>query len=153
MTMMHRKTLRPLLVALATVAALAGTSATWATALPPVQTQGTVSYVTGGVGKDSAAAFQAASKDWPAMLEFVVKSKPRDDYLANVKVQVRDAKGHTLLEATSEGPFVLARLAPGTYDVKATFGGKTLDRKLHVQTGQHVREVFVWPAADIGKQG
>lgn len=148
-----RTNIRPVLAALAAAAALAGTSAAWSAPLPPVQTQGAVTFVSGGVGKDSAAAFQAAAKEWPAMLEFAVKSKPHVDYLANVKVRVSDAKGHTVLDAVSDGPFLLARMAAGTYHVKATFGGKTLNRALHVKAGQHAREVFVWPAAELKKVG
>lgn len=145
--------IRPVLAALTAAAALAGTAAAWSAPLPPLQTQGAVTYVSGGVGQDAAAAFQAAAKEWPAMFEFAARSGPHDDYLANVEVQVRDAQGHTVLDAVSDGPFLLARLGTGTYQVKATFGGKTLDRVLHVKAGQHAREVFVWPAAELKKAG
>ncbi len=148
-----RKNVRPVLVALAAAAALAGGSAAWATPLPPTQTQGAVSYVSGGVDKDSAAAFEAAAKQWPAMLEFAVKDRPVNSYLANVKVHVLDSHGRTVLQTVSDGPFLLARLAPGRYDVKATFGGKTIDGTLHVKAGEHAREVFMWPSSYLKKEG
>lgn len=151
--MFTRKNLRPAFAALAAAAALAGGTAALATPLPPTQTQGTVSYVSGGVDKDSAAAFEAAAKHWPALLEFAVKDRPVNSYLANVKVQVLDAHGRTVLQAVSDGPFLLARLQPGRYDVKATFGGKTLDGTLHVKAGAHAREVFMWPSSCLKLEG
>lgn len=148
-----RTNLRPVMAALAAAAALVGGTAAWATPLPPMQIQGSVSYVSGGVDKDSAAAFEAAARQWPAMLEFAVKDRPVNSYLANVKVQVLDGHGRTVLQTVSDGPFLLARLAPGRYDVKATFGGKTIEGALHVKAGEHARQVFMWPSSYLKKEG
>lgn len=148
-----RMNFRPALAALAAAAALVGGGTAWAAPLPPVRTEGAVSYVSGGVSKDSTAAFEAAAKQWPAMLEFAVRDHPVDSYLANVKVRVLDGQGRAVLRTVSDGPFLLARLAPGRYDVMATFGGKTLDGTLHVKAGEHARQVFVWPAAFLKMEG
>lgn len=87
------------------------------------------------------------------MLEFAVKDRPVNAYLANVKVHVQDGHRRTVLQTVSNGPFLLLRLAPGRYAVKATFGGKTLDGTLQVKAGGHAREVFMWPAAYLGMEG
>ena len=42
---------------------------------------------------------------------------------------------------------MLARLAPGHYDVEATLAGKSLHRKVLVKQGHPTKAVFVWPAA------
>ena len=55
------KTLRnhSMLAALALSGALGALGVAQAATLPPVQTQGTVSYLSGGVGKDEARAVEA----------------------------------------------------------------------------------------------
>lgn len=121
--------------------------------LPAVQSQNGVAYMTGGIGAGSAKALQAEAHHWPVTMEFAVKDKPVDSYLANVKVQVLDAQHHVVLDTVSDGPFLLARLAPGQYDLKASFDGKTLEQPLHLRAGQQAHQTFVWPHADIGAAG
>ena len=117
-----------------------------AVALPPVHTSGHVEYMSGGIGQDEATAIERASKRWPLTLEFAVKDKHRDAFAANVNVVLRDAEGHAALEATSVGPFLLAKLSPGRYAVDATLAGKTLHEKVVVKHGQPTKAVFLWPA-------
>lgn len=123
-----------------------GAFALAATALPPVHKSGHVEYLSGGVGKDEATAIETASKQWPLTLEFAVKDNKRADFAANVSVVVRDAKGHTVLQTTSDGPFLLAKLAQGHYAVDATLAGKTLHEKVRIKHGQPAKAVFEWPA-------
>jgi hypothetical protein len=117
-----------------------------ATALPPVHRSGNVEYLSGGIGQDESAAIEHASKEWPLTIEFAVKEKRRAEFAADVKTVVRDARGHAVLQTDSDGPFLLARLAPGQYAIDATLGGKTLHEKVTVTHGQQARAVFLWPA-------
>ena len=137
---------RPVLAVLITSTALCSA---WAGNLPPVKTQGAVTYLSGGIGKDEARAVEAAAPKWPAVLEFVVKEKKstEDAFLANVSVRIMDPAHHTVLATVSDGPFVLARLQPGRYRVEATIDGRTLTRSLQVAATGSTREVFVWPAS------
>jgi len=130
------------LMTLMTGAALAQAGAP----LPPVQTSGPVEYLSGGIGADESAAMRKASGQWPLALEFAIQDRQRADFAADVKVRIRDARGNEVLQATSEGPFLLARLAPGNYAVEATLAGQTLQRKVDVKAGQSSREVFLWAA-------
>jgi len=114
--------------------------------LPPVHNSGPVEYLSGGIGADESAAIQSASRQWPLALEFAIKDRQRADFAADVKVRIRDARGDEVLQATSEGPFLLARLAPGSYAVEATLAGQTLSRKVNVKAGQSSREMFLWGA-------
>jgi len=125
---------------------MGGAFAQAATALPPVHKDGHVEYLSGGVGKDEATAIESASKQWPLTLEFAVKDNQRADFAANVNVVVHDAKGYAVLQATSEGPFLLAKLAHGHYAVDATLAGKTLHEKVLIRHGQPAKAVFEWPA-------
>jgi type IV secretory pathway TrbL component len=112
--------------------------------LPPVHTSGSVEYLSGGIGADESAAIRNASGQWPLTLEFAIKDRQRADFAADVKVRVLDARGNEVLQATSEGPFLLARLAPGSYAVEATLAGQAQRRKVDVKAGKPSREVFLW---------
>lgn len=125
---------------------MAGAFAQAAAALPPVHKNGQIEYLSGGIGRDEATTIESASKQWPLTLEFAVKDRQRADFAADVKVIVRDAKGHAALQTTADGPFLLARLAPGHYSVDATLAGKTLHESVLVKHGQPVKAVFVWPS-------
>jgi hypothetical protein len=134
-------------VATALVTLLFGSAVAQAAAvLPPVHKSGAVEYLSGGIGQDEAKAVERASSHWPLALEFAVKDKKHADFAANVKVAVRDAKGHTELQAMADGPFLLAKLPAGSYSVSATLAGKTLHENVLVKQGQHAKAVFVWPA-------
>lgn len=149
------RSLRPLLIALAAAGVCAAAGAAEAqpapllAPLPAIHTQGPVVYLSGGVGRDEAHAIEQAASRWPVMLEFAARegNAQQGAWLANVSVQILDAQHHAVLETVSDGPFVLARLQPGHYEVKATFDGQTLARPLDVPRQGTAREVFLWPHA------
>ena len=128
--------------------------AAYATAatLPPVQKSGTVEFMSGGIGQDESRAIENASRNWPLTLEFAAKDQHRADFAADVNVVIRDAKGHALLRTVSTGPFVLARLSPGHYDVDATLGGKTMHETVVNNKGQPAKTLFLWPTEAVGKR-
>ena len=128
------------------VLAMGATAAQAASLLPPVQKSGAVEYLSGGIGQDEARAIEGEARHWPLTLEFAVKDKKRADFAANVKVLVRDAKGHTALNLTDDGPFLLAKLAPGHYSIEASVAGKTLHEKAILKPGHPAKAVFLWPA-------
>ena len=59
--------------------------------------------MTGGVGLDQSMAFEKAAAKFPLELEFVVKAKPRDEFNANVNVDILDTQGTSILKAMSDG--------------------------------------------------
>lgn len=116
--------------------------------LPPVKVQGAVSYITGGVGEDEAAAFKHAAATYPLEMLFVQKARPRDEFLADISVSVRDRSGNSLLETTAEGPFLLAKLPAGKYQIEAQYYGERKYQTVEVRPGTHRRAVFVWAPRD-----
>ena len=94
-----------------------------------VKTAGAVSYVSGGIGMESRARLDSLSRDFNLKLVFASTS---GEYLSGVRVTVADAAGRTLLDATSEGPWFLAKLAAGSYQIVATSGGKPQKRQISV---------------------
>lgn len=114
--------------------------------LPAVQKSGAVEYLTGGVGLDESTAIKSASGQWPLSLVFSVQADGRAQFASDVKLQIHDAKGALALDVTATGPYLLARLAPGSYSLRATLDGKTLERKVQVKAGSSAKVELVWPA-------
>jgi len=144
--------MRHAMVAGAVGAALAGNCIQALAALPPVHDSGAVAYMSGGIGLDESGAIQRASGQWPLTLEFSARDGSHADFLADVKVRVLDANGHAVLDATSEGPFLLAKLPPGPYVVDGTFAGKTIKERVLIRPHQPAKAVFVWQASASDSQ-
>ena len=116
--------------------------------LPDAQTQGNVSFVSGGVGQDEAAAFKQAAVSYPLELMFVQQASPRDEYLSEVKVTVRNSARNVVLDTVSKGPYFLARLPSGTYQIEASYGDVIKRQTVNVRSGSHQRATFVWNKRD-----
>ena len=103
-----------------------------------------VPYVSGGVGTDSREELRA--KEGEYNLKIVVAATS-GDYLADVKIVIEAARNERVLDATMEGPILLARLAPGTYTVRATSDAQTQTKTVTVAP-QGLRLLdFRWPRA------
>jgi len=114
--------------------------------LPPLQTYGSVRYISGGIGLDESTAIKTAEKDFTLSLLFA--QTKRGEYLADVKVSIRDKAGSTVLEAVSDGPMLLAKLPAGTYRISAEHEGTALVKTVRVDSKRVAQAAFVWqPAA------
>jgi hypothetical protein len=114
---------------------------------PPIHMANGVEYMSGGISSDEAALMQTVSARWPATFEFAIKDGTRADFAADVAVTVRDATGRNVLsQVGAEGPFMVARLDPGHYEVEATLAGRTLKQAVDIHAGIPTRTLFLWPA-------
>ena len=116
------------------------------------ETAGNVSYISGGVGEDEAAAMKSAAAGYPLELQFVQKATPRDEFLADVKVRITDRARNVVLDAVASGPFLLAKLPAGTYQIEADHVGVVKRQTVDIRPGKHQRSVFVWSATDETRQ-
>ena len=112
--------------------------------MPAPHKQGDVTYITGGVGQTEADAIKHVAKYYPLELEFLLKAKPRDEYLAGVKVRIKDMHNKMVLNITSNGPFLLAKLPEGKYAVSAERNHDLMKREVYIVTKEHRRVVFEW---------
>ena len=112
--------------------------------LPKVQTQGNITYISGGIGEDEAAAMKAESKSWPLSIEFSEHLVSQDLWVAQVYLRILDSKGKTLFDTTVDGPMFLGKLPPGNYELLATYQGVTKRRAIEIKQGQHIKESFNW---------
>lgn len=106
------------------------------------QTQGGVTFVSGGVGDDEQKALQAIRADYNVSLLFSVKGT--GEYLSDVKVIITDASGHTVLETVSDGPMLFAKLKPGRYTVTVGWGDQVIRKAAIVAGGQNTSLRFAW---------
>jgi len=107
------------------------------------QTQGEVTFVSGGVGGDERNAMQAIRADYNLSLLFSVQGS--GEYLSDVKVSITDSKGNTFLETVSDGPMLLASLKPGHYTVTADLDGQVAHKKAAVVGNKRTSLSFIWP--------
>lgn len=111
---------------------------------PAMHNQGAVTYIMGGVGRLEADAIKHAAKYYPLELEFLLKAWPHDEYLAGVKVRIKDAHDRMVLNVTADGPFLLARMPAGKYTVSAERNGRVEHRQIEIAVNDHRRVVFEW---------
>jgi len=134
--------------AIATAIALAATGAAQAGGvLPPQHTQGSVRYVTGGVGLDEAQAMKKEMPRYALSMEFVGTQGKRGEYLADIPVKIKNRKGVVALDVVSDGPYLLVDLSPGKYAIEASYNGNTERRSVEVQNKGAAHLLFEWKAA------
>jgi len=100
-----------------------------------------VPYISGGAGADAREELLAQEKEYNLK---IVAAEKSGDYLAGVKVVIESARKAQVLDTTMEGPILLAKLAQGTYTIRATSDGQTLTRTVTI-AAQGLRQVdFRW---------
>lgn len=102
---------------------------------------GNVTYVSGGIGDEEREEIRLREGDFNLRLLF---SERDGSYLGSVDVVVLNAKGEKVLEANSAGPFLLARLPPGSYVIKVSMNGQEQQRKLSITDKRRSEGVFRW---------
>lgn len=112
------------------------------TSLKP-QTQGEVSFVSGGVGGDERDAMRAMRKDYNLSLLFSLEGS--GEYLSDVRVSINDARGKNLLETVADGPMFFAKLDPGRYVIKVEQNGHAIKKNISIDDEQSVFLSFNWP--------
>jgi hypothetical protein len=85
-----------------------------------------------------------AEANYPLALEFIAKDDPDNWFLADVRVTIKDGRGHAALDTYSDGPFLLAKLPDGRYTVTAAYDGKSQTRHIIVPARKAERFFFIW---------
>ncbi|WP_211454338.1 carboxypeptidase regulatory-like domain-containing protein [Collimonas antrihumi] len=119
-------------------------AATAQISVPPEKMQGTVAYVSGGIGRDEVDAIKHVAAQYALELEFARKAIPRDEYVSDVKVLIKNQEGKPVLDTTSDGPLLLAKLPTGIYSVSVDRHGDTIQRVVQIKADKHARLIFVW---------
>lgn len=115
--------------------------------LPREQRQGSVRFLTGGIGLREAIAIKHAMHQFPLTLEFRMKASGKEQFLEGVPITIRVLTGQVVLKTLSAGPFLLARLRPGKYEVIAEQHGRMQRREVEIRANGGERLVFEWNIA------
>ncbi len=107
------------------------------------QTQGEVTFVSGGIGEDEHKALRAIQGQYNLHLTFAVKGS--GEYASDVKVKIEDAKGHTILNTAAAGPHLFAKLKPGHYKVTADRDGHVITEDVAAPAKHGISVVFHFP--------
>jgi len=101
-----------------------------------------VAYLSGGVGEDERALLASATTDFPLKIVMALRS---GDYLGDVRVIITNAAGQRVLDTVSEGPWLFARLSPGTYQVRGAYSGDVLQQTVRIGNNGQTVVMLQWP--------
>lgn len=107
------------------------------------QTQGEVTFVSGGIGGDERDALQAMRADYNLSLLFSMQGT--GEYFSDVAVRISDANNQTVLDTVSDGPMLFAKLKPGRYRVSAEHEGHAIRKTVTVAGKRRAPLSFTWP--------
>jgi opacity protein-like surface antigen len=103
-------------------------------------------YLNGGIGQDEEDYMRRIAKDWP--LRMLFSERKDNEFAANVRLLITDARGTPYLQLNGAGPMTYAMLPAGKYRITARFKGQSETRDVTID-GKNGREVvFHWKAAD-----
>jgi hypothetical protein len=111
-------------------------------------TQGDVTYLCGGVGEEEIAHMKSEARGYDLMLTFAAQDGA---YLADVNVDIRDAKGARVLQTKCDSPILLVDVPrTGNYRIRAETAGYRLDRVAKVRSPSRkgvalANLTMVWP--------
>ena len=138
-----------LIIGLAAVAAIyfSGSTQAWANKLDVpgilagVTAQG-LPYLTGGVGSDEREIMARMGAGYSTKLVFAGRT---GNYLADVRVAVKNQNGKDVADINGAGPWLYIKLPPGIYDVDATFKEENAELdKFQVIQGRSVVRLIQW---------
>lgn len=110
-------------------------------------TQGNVSFVSGGVGQEEVCQIKSMRNGYNLHLLFA--ESPSSQFLADIPVRIVDHTGTAVLDTRAQGPYLYARLPPGSYRILAENGDRTQIRQVRISTNaKPVAVSFVWTSIE-----
>ncbi|MEW6466269.1 MAG: hypothetical protein AB1434_10265 [Pseudomonadota bacterium] len=133
---------RALLGTLAATALALGAAVPLANAqdeLVVVEPMRVTTYLNGGIGADEEQMMRKAAKDWP--LRMIFSERKDNEFVADVRLLVTNAKGAPVLMLHGAGPMTYAMLPAGKYRISASHKGQTETREVTLD-GKTGRDVY-----------
>lgn len=107
------------------------------------EVQNGIPVVTGGVGVPETQALHRMR--FKHTLRVTTANTRTGKYLSDCRIVVATQAGRVLVDATPEGPMLMARLPAGYYWLRATCKGRTQERVVLVVPEKYVTDsVFYW---------
>jgi len=98
-------------------------------------------YMSGGIGLDSREALRAKEGEYNLMVILALKD---GHYLGGGALIVHNLAGKAVLEVDAKGPWMFAKLPPGTYTVAAKVGHETRSKKIVIGENGLKRVLLTW---------
>lgn len=100
-----------------------------------------IAYMSGGVGGDERELMDSDARKYNLRLVFADKEGA---YLADVKVDIRDAAGRDILSAVSDGPWFFAKLPNGRYKITVGMKSKNMTQSAVIGREHQTELKFYW---------
>jgi hypothetical protein len=115
--------------------------------MPAEQYQGSVVFVTGGIGQREAKLFEQQMAQHPLAIELLEHAGKKEEFTADANVRITDMHGRTVLDTKAGGPFMLVDLPSGRYSIVATLKNVTLKKSsVWVAHDKLAHATFEFPA-------
>ena len=115
--------------------------------MPTQRQAGDVIYMTGGIAEE-AEMMRSVAKEYALEIALIQKLNEQEEFLADVKIKVLDAKENVVLETTTDGPYLYANLPEGHYLVIAKFNEEVKQQKVLISAKKHQKVVLWWPITE-----
>ena len=106
-----------------------------------------VPVVSGGVSVNARDNLRTQPPEHNVKMVFSLNT---GNYVSDVHVKVTDASGRALIDDVSNGPWLMAKLPPGSYTATASYNGKPVTQRFSVGKSGVRTANFRWPASVEG---
>ena len=103
------------------------------------------SYVSGGVTPDEVAMINSEKGRYPLSILTAARTGA---YLSDVRIQIIDDRSNVVLDTVMDGPWLLADLPPGRYQVQATDNATVKRMPVSLRAGEHRQTAFYFDTND-----
>lgn len=112
--------------------------------LPLIESRSNLSCMMGGVGETESKAMREEAKKWPLNIEFSEHLGNKDAWVSGAVLKILNKDGNVIFEETCNGPMFLAKMAPGKYQLVASYQGVSKKRMIQIEEGKRLKESFNW---------
>lgn len=115
---------------------------------PPSRLSNGVEVLSGGVGEVEREVLGRTADGYDLKAIFALE---QGAYLSDVNVTIRDSRGDVVVDTIAKGPWLFAKLDPGSYRVTASKLGRTFEEHVTVADARQTTVRFNdWTERDTG---
>lgn len=112
--------------------------------IPDTQRSEGIAYISGGVGDGESEAILAEAKQWPLLLVLSQLENGRGMWIFGAQIKLINKQQKVIFNAQADGPYMLINLAPGDYQILATYQGVEQKRVLTVKADSSQKLNIFW---------
>jgi hypothetical protein len=105
-----------------------------------------VPFLSGGVGIEEVATLSDEKHRYA--LAILTAAEGSGEFLADVRIRIRDEQSKLVLDTVMDGPWLLVDLPAGRYQIEATQNARVQKKFVTFRTGDHRQSVFYFDRPD-----